>query len=253
MPRVRSTCTVVLAVFAAGLAPAQEIGPPAPSETANELGAGDPEAGGGDATLATERLSLGPATPAPAAETRESAALGAGEPRADSGWTRTILALAGVLGVILAAGVGLRRFARSGPTLAVALGPGGPSPSGVLEVLGRYPVGRGQSLVLLKVDRRVLLLSQSHGGRGGGGGFRTLCAFDDAEDVASLLVKSRDAADESMSARFTSMLRRFDAAHVEPDADVPWPAPGQASGQSAVEALRRRVAELRGAGLGGTP
>ena len=250
MPRVRTTCTVVLAVCSAGLAPAQDIGPPAPVAWSVEPAAFEPAVGGAD-FAASERRTLGPATSAEADDVRESASLGAGEPRADAGWTRTVLALAVVLGVILAAGVGLRRFARSGPTLAVALGPGGPSPSGVLEVLGRYPAGRGQSLVLLKVDRRVLLLSQSHGGRGGGGGFRTLCTFDDAEDVASLLVKTRDAADESMSARFTAMLRRFDATHVESDPDVSWPAPGQPSGQSAVEALRRRVAELRGAGLGG--
>ncbi|HRQ72140.1 MAG TPA: flagellar biosynthetic protein FliO [Phycisphaerales bacterium] len=249
MPRVRATCTVVLAVCTAICAYAQDIGPPAPAASHVESPA-DHTAATPDQSAATERLALGPATPTIAAESRESVALGAGEPRADAGWTRTIVALAGVLAVILAAGVALRRFARSGPTLAVALGPGGPSPSGVLEVLGRYPAGRGQSLVLLKVDRRVLLLSQSHAARAGGGGFRTLCAFDDAEDVASLLVKTRDAADESMSARFTSMLRRFDATHVDGDAGVSWPAPGERADQSAIEGLRRRVAELRSTGLG---
>ncbi len=249
MPRVRATCTVALAVCTAAFAHAQDFGPPAPAATIVEALEND-TAREQDPPKATERLTLGPATRAIAADSRESTSLGDGEPRADTGWTRTIVALVGVLGIILAAGVGLRRFARSGPTLAVALGPGGPSPSGVIEVLGRYPVGRGQSLVLLKVDRRVLLLSQSHSGRGSGGGFRTLCAFDDPEDVASLLVRTRDAADESMSARFTSMLRRFDATHVENDAAVSWPTPRERADQGAIDALRRRVAELRSAGLG---
>lgn len=100
---------------------------------------------------------------------------------------------------------------RSG--LAGAIGAGGRAPAGLLEVLGRYPIGRGQTLVLLRVDNRVLLLAQSGGGlrfRGGSSSLTTLCEMDSPEDVASILLKTRDADQESLAAKFRHMLGRFD-------------------------------------------
>src|SRR5262249_34396680 len=78
---------------------------------------------------------------------------------------QTIAALAGVVALILVLGVVVKRVARRGGGLLGALGPGGRAPSGLLEVLGRYPVGRGATLVLLKLDRRILLLCQGGGGK----------------------------------------------------------------------------------------
>jgi hypothetical protein len=74
-------------------------------------------------------------------------------------------------------------------------------------------------LVLLKLDSRILLLSQSSGGRlGAGAGFQTLCEITDPEEVASILVKSRDADGDSMAEKFRSILGRFDRT-MEPPAD----------------------------------
>jgi hypothetical protein len=91
----------------------------------------------------------------------------------------------------------------------------------VLEVLGRYPVGRGTTLVLLKLDRRVLLMSQSAGGRlGAGAGFTTLCEVTDPEEVASILVKTRDEEGSSMAERFRTLLKRSDAEISRAEAEV---------------------------------
>ncbi|MBL9032142.1 MAG: flagellar biosynthetic protein FliO [Phycisphaerae bacterium] len=124
---------------------------------------------------------------------------------------RVVGSLAVVVILALGVGVGLKAVARRSPGLRAALGAGGRAPAGVLEVLGRYPVARGATLVLLRVDRRVLLLSQTSGGRLGlSSSFTTLCEMVDADDVASILTKARDDAGESMSKRFQSLLERFD-------------------------------------------
>ena len=120
--------------------------------------------------------------------------------------------LAVIVGVIVVGAAILRKVMGASPGLAAALGAGGPSPSGVVEVLGRYPVARGQQLVLLKVGARVLLLSQGHGGfraRGGGGGFMKLCEIVEPQEVASVLLLCRDSQGESISRRFSALMERF--------------------------------------------
>jgi hypothetical protein len=78
----------------------------------------------------------------------------------------------------------------------------------VLEILGRYPVGRGTTLILLKMDRRILLLSQCGGGKlGRGAGMTTLSEVSDPEDVASILLKTRDEEQSTLAQRFQSMLK----------------------------------------------
>lgn len=153
---------------------------------------------------------------------------------------RTALGLGAVLALIAAARFALLRVA-SGQGLIGQLGAAGRAPSGLLEVLGRYPAARGLTLVLLRVDRRVLLLSQTKDG------FSTLAEFEDADDVASILMKSRDEDGESMSARFTKLLQRFEK---DPDIlgdariiDAPT-APDDGGG-AASHSIRRRLALLR--------
>ena len=120
---------------------------------------------------------------------------------------KTAWATAVVLALIMIVATGVRMIAKRQGGLRAALGPGGRAPSGLLEVLGRFPIGRGQTLVLLKLDQRVLLLSQSSGGRlGAGAGMSTLCEIADPEEVASILVKSRGEGGDSMADRFRSML-----------------------------------------------
>jgi hypothetical protein len=127
-------------------------------------------------------------------------------------------ALAGVVGLIVAAGVAVQAAARNRGGIRAALGAGGRSPAGLLEIIGRYPVTRGATLVLLRLDRRVLLLSQSTGGRlGAGASFTTLCEVTDPEEIASILVKSRDAEGESAAEKFRTLLSKFDKG-MTPDA-----------------------------------
>jgi len=217
-------------------------------------------------------LGSGPAKPRPVAPAPPST----GQGRA---WmAQTGLSLAAVLALALGAGWILRAVARRNGGLRSALSAGGRAPAGILEILGRYPVSRGATLVLLKLDRRILLLSQTAGGRFGGGGFATLAEISDPEEVASILVKSRDADGDSLAERFHSMLSRHDRAMGEPqeppttappsgrrlqssaagDSAEVWdtargsipvvdltrqPGPGEHAG--AVGSLRRRLATLR--------
>lgn len=141
-----------------------------------------------------------------------------------SGAVRTATSLAAVLGLVLLAAFTLKRLARSHGGLLGAAGPGGRAPAGVLEVLGRYPLSRGLSLILLKLDRRILLLSQSASGRLGGGGgasLTTLCEIDDPEEIASILVKVREEEGESLARRFHSVLGRADKATADAQGEDP--------------------------------
>lgn len=122
---------------------------------------------------------------------------------APASWPRVLGALAVVVALIFALRGLLGRVAARGG-LRAQLGAGGRAPSGVLEVLGRYPVSRGQTLVLLRLDQRVMLLGQSSSG------FRTLADFSDPSEVASLLMRTRDEDSESLSGRFRHMLSKFE-------------------------------------------
>ncbi|MFN9993810.1 MAG: hypothetical protein ACK54H_10725 [Phycisphaerales bacterium] len=120
-----------------------------------------------------------------------------------------ILPLGGVLVLIAGCAYVFRIAAAKSGGLMGELGAGGRAPSGVLSVLGRYPVSRGTTLVLLKVDRRVLLLCQNSS-RGAGSTMSTLCEFTDAEDVASLLMKTRDERETSQAETFSKALKESD-------------------------------------------
>lgn len=135
-----------------------------------------------------------------------------------SAWlTGPMLSLAAVLGLI-AVIAGLMRLLgrhRAGSSLRAELGSGGRAPSGLMEVIGRYPMGRGLSLVLLRIERRIVLLSMSTGLRGGGN-FTTLTEITDPEEVASILAHAQDAAGTSMAARFQNLLEQSDDRLNEP-------------------------------------
>ena len=127
-----------------------------------------------------------------------------------SGWVKqTGAALGVVLALILLGRYGLVALARKSGGLSAMLGAGGRAPSGVMEILARYPVSRGHTLVLLKVDRRVLVLCHTSSG------FTTLTEFIEPEEVASILMRVRDEEGESMAARFSQMLHDLSDAPVE--------------------------------------
>ncbi|MFT3686092.1 MAG: flagellar biosynthetic protein FliO [Phycisphaerales bacterium] len=125
----------------------------------------------------------------------------------------TAVPLAIVLGVILVASIVFKRAVKSGGSLASSMAAGGRAPAGLLEVLGRYPVARGQTLVLLKLDQRVLLLSQTSPSRGHAGGFQTLSEITDPSDVASILMKVSETEGTGPAAKFNAMLSEADGRH----------------------------------------
>jgi flagellar biogenesis protein FliO len=109
----------------------------------------------------------------------------------------TAAALGGTILAIVLARSAIRRF---GGKLAA-----GRRPSGVVEILARYPVARGQQVVLLKVGRRVLVVHQ------GAQGMRTLSEFSSNDDVADLIARceagTKGAKDPSRDFSFDAILR----------------------------------------------
>ncbi|MFG0330945.1 MAG: FliO/MopB family protein [Phycisphaerales bacterium] len=133
-----------------------------------------------------------PARSAEAAPQHERQPLSASN-GAGVGWMRLGGGLCIVIGAILLLKILVQRF---GGPLA-----GGRGPSGVVEVLGRFPFGQRQSLILLKVDRRVLLLCQTSAGA------TTLTEFNEAAEVASLLSRVQDDEKASFNHRLEEILR----------------------------------------------
>jgi len=123
---------------------------------------------------------------------------------------QSVAALAGVLLLIFALAQLYKRIARTRGGLSGQIGAGGKAPAGLVEVLARYPISSGMTLVVLRFDRRVLLLSHAGGARRkralGGGAMQTLCELDQAEDVASILAKVRDDSGDSIAASFERTL-----------------------------------------------
>lgn len=105
--------------------------------------------------------------------------------------TTTIASLMAVVGLIVLLAAIYKWLSGKAGGLAGQIGAAGKSPSGLVSVLARYPLGRGQTLILLKVDRRVLLLCQSVSGRVRGGvTTRTLSEITDPDEVASIIAKA---------------------------------------------------------------
>lgn len=187
------------ASLAQGAAAQLADGPVAPPETAAAKSAAPPVPESESRSLAA------PAKPGLIPQVPPVKAPGSGA------WMlQTGLSLGAVVALAAGAGWVVRSMARRNGGLRSALGAGGRAPAGILEILGRYPVSRGATLILLKLDRRILLLSQTSGGRLGAGAFSTLSEITDPEEVASILVKTRDAEGDSMAERFRSMLGRYD-------------------------------------------
>jgi len=94
-------------------------------------------------------------------------------------------------------------------------------PSGVVEILARYPVGKGQTLVLLKLARRVLLVHQH------GNSMQTLTEVTDPDEVASLLGRIESGSSERDAPRFRNLLKQFN--HDYDKVDRPGASPWQSS------------------------
>jgi len=193
--------TAAPAPITADNSPAEDAGPPLLVAEALEI---EPAAAAQDETqpdASTKPLGAKADLPIAPAETSESTTTTAG------GWAvRTALALAAVIGLILLCKMAFLKLARQGGgTLSAQLGAGGRAPSGLLSVLARYPVAKGSTLVLLRLDRRVLLLSQT------GQGFTTLAEIDDPEEVAALIMRAEDEEGASLTRRFRTMLSQAES------------------------------------------
>lgn len=196
-------------------APAQ-VGPAVPQGSGAQADAGSPRhtALAGtvlDRDLAARREVV-EATPLGAPVGSEPALLDSDRPASSpaAGTARSVLALGAVITLILGLSWVFKRAARASGGIAGAMGAGGRAPAGIVEVLARYPVGSRQTLVVLRFDRRVLLCSMSSGSRSAAGGMTTLCELDNPEDVASVLVKTRDEAGDSIARSFERAMSEAD-------------------------------------------
>ena len=103
------------------------------------------------------------------------------------------------LGIVLALLVGTRAVVRR---LIDPLGSGG-RPSGVMSVLARYPVARGQQLLLLRVAGRIVLLHQSRQT------MTPLSEVTDPDEVASLQARIEAGSRAGAVGRFQALLDRL--------------------------------------------
>jgi flagellar biogenesis protein FliO len=122
----------------------------------------------------------------------------------NQGW---ILRTAGSLAVVIALIVACRYAMqwlerRAGGASGFSTQAG--APSGLAEVLARYTVSKGTKLLLLKINARILVVSQT------GEGMQTLSEITDPDEVASILIKTRDEEGASEASRFTQMLREME-------------------------------------------
>ncbi|MFN9125163.1 MAG: flagellar biosynthetic protein FliO [bacterium] len=146
-----------------------------------------------------------PATAATQSENARSLAAGAeGEGAFMGQVVPTALALAGTIALIFVTRSLLKRFGNR-------LG-GGKRPSGVVEVLARYPFARGHHIVLIKVGRRVLVTHQS------AQGIQTLSEFTSQADVADLIARCEAGSRGTDQFTFDSLLRNSDREFDAPSA-----------------------------------
>lgn len=209
---------------------------------------------------------------------RESLPLGATEravrsgatadklPAADSSsaYLQTVIALAAVLALIGVLAMIVKFAAKRSGGLMSVFAPTVKAPQGVLEVLARYPVATGTQLLVLKFDRRVLLVSQaSNKGWRSGATMQTLCELQDPADVASILIKTRGEEQASLAAKFQKMLASEDAEFDDRENANPYAMRGQpgaarakpkldivagdepATGEQTAAAIRQRLAAMQ--------
>lgn len=135
---------------------------------------------------------------------RESGSLVAGSSRSFANeLLPTGLALGATLLAIVLARSAIKRF---GGKL-----PGARRPQGVVEVLARYPIARGQQVVLLKVGRRVIVTHQ------GAQGMQALSEFSAEADVADLLARCEAGSRAASGFSFDALLRQSNKAHEKPE------------------------------------
>jgi flagellar biogenesis protein FliO len=123
------------------------------------------------------------------------------------GISKTLGALVVVVGLMLILVMAFRWVSARKGGLIASLGPSGRAPSGVLEILARYPIACTQRLVLLRVGQRVILCCQTTGAKAASGAMTTLTELSDPEEVASILRVIRDQDGRSNRTAFKNALK----------------------------------------------
>lgn len=119
----------------------------------------------------------------------ERGPLGQGPAGQPGSTASTIASLAAVVALMVTCFAGYKYLASRAGGLTGQVASVG-APAGVLDLLGRYPLGRGQTLLLLKIDRRLLLISQTVGSRvGSAPTMATLCEITDPDEVSAILAR----------------------------------------------------------------
>jgi flagellar biosynthetic protein FliO len=127
-----------------------------------------------------------------------SIATDGGSKPASPGATRVALSLAAVLGLIVILFWAAKRFL---PRRAL----GGQTPGGGMQLLARLPVAPKQSLLLVQVGRRLLVIGDS------GTGLSTLCEITDPNEAAALIGQLQTEK-SSFTAALNSAAEKFRAA-----------------------------------------
>ncbi len=118
-------------------------------------------------------------------------------PADENGLVATVLPTAGALAAVLVAILGAKWGAQKlGLRLTSAR-----RPSGVVEILARYPIAKGQQVMLIKIARRVLVVHQSSAG------MRTLSELASAEEVADLMARIEAGDRATKDPRFEATLQ----------------------------------------------
>lgn len=160
------------------------------------------------------------------------------EPRAPGNpWIRTTGALAGVVALILLLGWGYRRVAAEGGWRGLAARP---RPTPLIEVVGRAVLAPRQSVCLVRVGPRLVLVGCTPAT------MRALDVITDAELTARLLGIARQARPDSRTAEFERCLEHEAAAYgAEPeapaDAAVTASIPAGPGSERQVAAVRARL------------
>jgi flagellar biogenesis protein FliO len=114
-----------------------------------------------------------------------------------AGWLRTTLALGGVVGLIILLGWGYRRLAEGGGGLSLAWGRRN---AVVIEVVGRTALSPRQSVCLVRVGPRLVLLGCTPGA------VQPLDVISDGEVVSQLLGQAAQQRSDSHAAAFSKVL-----------------------------------------------
>ncbi len=118
-------------------------------------------------------------------------------------------------------------------------------PSGVIEILARYPVGKGRHLVLIKLVRRVILVHQTSAG------MTPITEVTDADEVAALLTRVEAGGPRSKGPEFHAALAKMTGAEGAGSSGAKGRRGPVVETIDLTRTQSRRLSQLTGAGGGG--